>query len=66
MIVHQTIGPDLQGIPLGMNRQKLQVGLAVFVIEKYHSTVIASLGNVVGITRGYYTSNSWHNWMLQW
>lgn len=60
VVVHQTIGPNLQVILLCIVRQKFEIGLPVFIVEEDRSAIIAALRNVMRIAGGYDARDSWH------
>ena len=60
MVAHQTIGPYLQVLFLGIAFQQFKISLPIFVIEEDRGTIIPALRDVMWISWGYDPWDSWH------
>ncbi len=60
MIVHQTVGPYLEGVLCRVFMKQFQIGLAILIIEKSYRTIVATLGYVMWVPWSDYASDSRH------
>jgi len=60
MVVHQAPGPDLNVMLLSVACQQFQIYLPIFIIEENRGAVVAALGDVMRISGGDDTGDSWH------
>jgi len=60
MVVHQAIGPYLKVVFYCISSQQFKICLAIFVIEKNSSAIIATLCDVMRIPGDYDACDSWH------
>jgi len=60
MVAHQAPGPDLNLMLLRIACQQFQIYLPVFIIKENRGAVVATLGDVVRVTWGDDSGDSWH------
>ena len=64
MIRHEAIGPDLKTIFVAVYLKPMKILLKVIIIVENRILIVATLGYMMGIIKGYGSRYSWHGLII--